>query len=131
MTTYVGSSGLINVASNPIAEIKGYSYEETSSTIEDSALTDTSSTHKAGRKSWSGSVECHWDPTDTTGQNAMVAGNSMEFVFMPNGNVAGQPTTTGTAVITNVATNVSDESIISQTYTLLGSGPLAYGTVSV
>ena len=130
MATYTGSAGLVTVAGNTIAEIVGFSVDTQANTIEDSELTDSTATYKVGRTSWTGSVECHWDPTDTTGQNSMVSGNSMAFIFYFRGDSTGDPTIEGTAIVTGVSTNASDESMISHTYTLQGTGSLTYGTVA-
>ncbi len=130
MTTYAGSSGLVKVATNTVAEIVSFSADTSASTIEDSNLNDTTQSFKAGRTSITASVECHWDPTDTNGQNSMVAGNSMAFVLLPRGSTTGDPTIEFTGIVTGVSTGIQSEAIISQTYSVQGSGAVTYGTVS-
>ncbi len=130
MTTYAGSGGTVSVATNTIAEIVSFQFDATASTIPDSNLNDTAETYKAGKTGASGSIECHWDPTDTTGQNAMVAGNSMAFILYPRGSTSGDPTIEFTGIITSVGTGVQSEAIISQSYAIQATGAITYGTVT-
>jgi len=129
MSTYSGNGGTVKVATNTIAEILSFSIDSSAATIDDTALSDTASSFKAGKTSWTASIECHFDPTDTNGQNSMVVGNSMSFVFYQRGETTGDPTITGTAIITSTSSSNASDSIISQTYSLQGTGALAYGVI--
>ena len=128
MATYTGVAGSVKVAANTIAEITGFSVETSATTIEDSALTDAASTFKVGRTGWTASVECMWDATDTTGQNSMVAGNSMAFIFYVDGTKTGKPTIAGTGIITGVPVTVSNDSLVTTSFSIQGTGALTYGT---
>jgi hypothetical protein len=85
MANHTGSEGTVKVGSNTIAEIRSFSIDETHDAIEDTALGDTSRSFKAGLKSWSGTIECWWDETDTSGQGALDVGAEVTLNLYPEG----------------------------------------------
>lgn len=127
MTTHIGREGLVKILTNTVTEIKGFSIDEANNPIEDSELSDTDSTFKAGRNSWTASIECHWDDTDTTGQGAMTIGAEVTVNFGPEGDGLGAYQASGTALITGKGLAVADEGVTAITFTLQGSGPLTVG----
>ena len=44
MATHVGTSGVVKVGTDTVAEVTGFTIDETSDTVEDKSLTDTSKT---------------------------------------------------------------------------------------
>lgn len=129
MANHTGVDGLIQIGGNTVAELKSFSIEESANTIDNSNLNSTSTTFVAGKTSWNGSIECQWDETDTTGQGAMTAGATVAVIFYPEGNTSGDTTYTGSAVITGVSKAIAEDAIITQSFTLQGSGALTAGTV--
>ena len=130
MANHTGVDGLVTVGGATVAELKSFSIEESAATIENSNINSTASTYVAGKTSWTGSIECQWDETDTTGQGAMTVGASVSVVFLPEGNTTGDTSYTGTALITGVSKSVSEDSIITQSFSLQGSGALVAGTAA-
>ena len=130
MANHTGTDGVVTIGGNTVAELKSFSIDESANTIDDSVLSDTATTVQAGRTSWSGSIECLWDETDTTGQGAMTVGASVTIVFLPEGNTTGDTSYTGTAIITGVSKAIAEESMITQSFSLTGSGALTAGTVA-
>lgn len=130
MTTHSGVDGAVTVSGNTVAEIKGFSVDESANTFDDSNLNDAAETHIVGRTSWNGSIECHWDEGDTTGQEAMTIGATITVVLLPEGNTSGDVSLSGTATITARALAVADQAVISQTFTLKGNGALTRSTVA-
>ena len=128
MATHSGVDGLVTVAGNTVAEIKGFTIEESANTIDDSNLNDAAATHILGRTSWTGTIECQWDETDTTGQEAMTIGASLAVIFKPEGATTGDANMSGTATITARSVAVADESIITQSFSVTGNGALTRGT---
>lgn len=130
MANHVGTDGVVTIGGNTVAELTAFSIEENAATIDDSVLGTTTKSSKTGKIGWSGSIECHWDETDTTGQGAMAAGAEVTVVFLPEGNTTGDTSFTGTAVITGKSLSVGIDSMIAQSFTLEGRGALAEGTVA-
>jgi hypothetical protein len=129
MATHVGTSGVVKVGSNAVAEVTGFTIDETNDTVEDTSLTDTAKTYLTLRKDATGTVECHWDETDTTGQTALAVGSSVTLNLYPEGADSGDTYYTGTALVTGVSQNVSMDGVIARTITVQFSGGVSTTTV--
>ena len=129
MATHVGTSGVVKVGSNAVAEVTGFTIDETNDTVEDTSLTDTAKSYKALRKDATGTVECHWDETDTNGQTALAVGSSVTLNLYPEGDSSGDTYYTGTALVTGVSQNVSLDGVISRTINVQFSGGVSTTTV--
>ena len=71
-----------------MAEVKSYSIDETADTIESTSMGDAAKTFESSLTSFSGSVECHWDETDTAGQVAMSIGSTITLNLYPEGDAS-------------------------------------------
>lgn len=129
MATHKGSEGLVKVGANTIAEVTAFSIEHTADMIEDTQLSDTDKTFVADKNSWSGSIECHWDETDSTGQGAMTAGASVTLNLYPEGDTSGDTYYTGTALITSISRSNGEGSTVTASFSFQGSGALTTTTV--
>jgi len=129
MATHVGTSGVVKVGANAVAEVTGFTIDETNDTVEDTSLTDTSKSYKALRSDATGTVECHWDETDTTGQGALTVGAEVTLNLYPEGADSGDTYYTGTAIVTGVSQNVSLDGVISRTINVQFSGGVSTTTV--
>ncbi len=130
MANHTGVDGLVTVGGSTVAELMGFSIDESATAIPDNTIGSAAATNKIGRTSWGGSIECNWDETDSSGQGAMSIGSSVTIIFLPEGNTTGDTSLSGTALITGLSVAVADESIISQSFTITGTGALTYGAVS-
>ncbi len=131
MVALTGVLGVVKAATNTIAEITSFSIDESANMISDSQLTDAAETSIAGRNSWSGTIECMWDDADTNGQAAMTIGASLAFEFQPEGGASGANFEyQGTGLIESRGLSVADESMITQSFTIKGTGALVIGTVA-
>ena len=129
MATHVGTSGIVKVGSDAVAEVTGFTIDESNDVVEDTSLTDTAKSYKALRKDATGTVECHWDETDTTGQGALAVGSEVTLNLYPEGDTAGDTYYTGTAIVTGVSQNASLDGVISRTITVQFSGGVSTTTV--
>lgn len=138
MATHVGKEGSVFVDSNQVAEINGWEVTATGEPVEDSELKDEWRTYKSGSdivKEWSGTLEMHYDETDTDGQGALTAGvvgAEVTLNLYPEGD--GSPQTgdqyfTGTAIITEHGASVAKGEIIARPISFQGTGPLTVSTV--
>ena len=132
MATHTGSEGTVRVGLNAIAEIRSYSLEETSDTVEDTSMGDAYRTFKTTLKGWSGSVDVFWDETDTNGQVALVVGAEVTANFFPEGATAGQSEKyySGTAIVTGKTVTGSFDGMVESTITLQGTGALTLSTLA-
>ena len=88
MATHTGSEGLIKVSSTTVGELRSYTLEQTSDTIEDSSMGDASRTYKTGLKGFSGSASLFFDEADA-GQLLLVVGGEIAIKVFPEGETTG------------------------------------------
>ena len=129
MATHVGTSGVVKVGANAVAEVVGFNLDETNDTVEDTSLTDTAKSYLVLRKDATGTIECHWDETDTTGQEALDVGSSGTLNLYPEGADSGDAYYTGTAIVTGASVAVTMDGVISRTFNVQFSGGVTHTTV--
>ena len=128
MATHHGKEGVVTVGGTGVGELTGFTLETTGDVVEDTALTDATKSFVAGRTSFSGTLEMHFDESDTP-QTNLTAGSSLAFILLPEGNASGDRSFTGTGIVTGMSVNNSMDAIISRTVTFQGTGALTIGTV--
>ena len=128
MATHLGKEGTVQVGSNAIAEIRGFSIDETIDTVEDTSMGDSSKTYLASIKDFSGSVDVLYDETDTNGQTALSVGSSVTLNFAPEGTDSGDVKLTGTAIVTGKSITSSFDGLVESTINVQGTGGLTTTT---
>ena len=129
MATHVGTSGVVKVGTNAVAEVIGFNIDETNDTVEDTTLTDTAKTYLVLRKDATGTIECHWDETDSSGQEALDVGSSVTLNLYPEGADSGDAYYTGTALVTGASVAVTMDGVISRTFNVQFTGGVTHTTV--
>ena len=131
MSTFKGNDGVVKLGTsggtNIVGEVKSYSLEHQSDTIEDTAMGDTSRTYKASQKSFSGSLDVFWDDSDTDGQGAFVVGNTIEINLYPAG--VSDTYYSGQAIVTGVSRTGSSGDMVEASLSVQGTGDLTTTTV--
>lgn len=130
MATHTGSEGTVKVGSNTIAEIRSFSVATSADTAEDTTMGDSWRTYKTTLKSWSGSIDCFWDETDTTGQGALVEGSEVTLNLYPEGASTGDKYYAGSAIITGMTINSSFDGMVEASFTFQGTGALSGATAA-
>ena len=128
MATHHGKEGVVTVGGTEMGEVTSFTLETTGDVVEDTALTDSTKSFVTGRTSFSGTIEMHFDETDTQ-QETLLAGASISFVLLPEGNASGDASYSGTGIITGMSINNSMDAIVSRSVTFQGTGALTVGTV--
>ena len=82
MATHHGKEGVVTAGGTAVGELTSFTLETTGDVVEDTALTDATKSFVAGRTSFSGSLEMHFDETDTP-QTNLVAGATIAFILLP------------------------------------------------
>ena len=129
MANHTGTSGLVKVGTDIIAEVRSFTLNTTSELLEDTTLTDTSKTYQVGKKGATVSVECFWDETDTSGQIAIAEGNSVVLNLYPEGADSGDYYFSGTYLISGNSISTPTDGIIEATFDATLTGALTRGTV--
>ena len=128
MATHHGKEWVVTAGGTGVGELTSFTLETTGDVVEDTALTDATKSFVAGRTSFSGTLEMHFDETDSP-QTSLTAGSSIAFVLLPEGNSSGDRSFTGTGIVTGMSVNNSMDAIVSRTVTFQGTGALTIGTV--
>ena len=128
MATHHGKEGVVTAGGTAIGELTGFTIETTGDVVEDTQLSDSEKTFLAGRTSFSGTLEMHYDETDAQ-QETLTAGSSISFVLLPEGNTTGDQSFTGSGIITGMSINNTMDGIVSRSVTFQGTGSLSKGTV--
>lgn len=85
-----GESGRIEIGTNPIAELRSWSFSEDPSSKEAISMGDTRKTIAYGPASITGELSLYYDNTDTNGQQAIDAnGTAAAVTLYPAGKTEG------------------------------------------
>ena len=127
MAIHKGSEGTVHVGTDAVAEIKSYSVEETSDTVETTSMGDAARTHLASLTSFSGSLDVFWDEEDTA-QIALTVGSSVTIKFYPEGTASSAKYYSGTAIVTSVSRSASFDGMVEASISVQGTGALTLDT---
>jgi predicted secreted protein len=134
MASLVGNAGVINVDSQAVAEVRSYSIEVTSDTIETTAMGDASRQYVKGLHSFSGSADVYWDAThfDATSNpdldgliQGSIGSSPVGLVVYPEGTGANW---SGNILVTGYSITAQMDGMIEASVSFQGSGPLTYAT---
>ena len=129
MANHTGQSGTVKLGSNAVGSVSGFSLDTTGDVIENSNLGSTARQFLAGRTSWSASVECHFDETDSNGQQALTVGSSVALNLYPEGADSGDYYFSGTWLIGSNSISIPTDGIIEASFNATLTGALTRGTV--
>ena len=129
MATHKGSEGTVKSGANAIAEIRSYTITETADVLEDTSMGDTSRTYLSSLKTFTGSIDCFWDETDTQGQLTLDPGSSVTINIYPEGRTSGDTYYTGTVLITEKSVTASFDGMVEASFSFQGTGALSETTV--
>jgi hypothetical protein len=128
MATHHGKEGVVTAGGTAIGELTGFTIETTGDVVEDTQLSDSEKSFLAGRTSFSGTLEMHYDEADAQ-QETLTAGSSISFVLLPEGNTSGDQSFTGSGIITGMSISNAMDGIVSRSVTFQGTGSLTKSTV--
>ena len=127
MATHHGKEGVVTLGGTGVGELTGFTLETTGDVVEDTALTDATKSFVAGRTSFSGTLEMHFDETDSA-QTQMTAGASLTFKLLPEGSSSGDRKFEGSGIVTGMSVNQPMDGIVARSVTFQGTGALTIGT---
>ena len=136
MASITGHAGSIDVNGQNVAEVRNYSIEMTSDTIENTTMAGANSgrTYTKGLSSFSGSADVYWDAThfgDTGAPNldGLINGDvgdaAVTIKVYPDGAVSGTYWT-GSVHITGYSITGSFDGMIEASISFQGTGQLTY-----
>lgn len=133
MASITGNAGVLKVGGNAVAEIRSYSIESTSDTIENTAMGGANSgrTYTKGLSSFSGSADVYFDEThfSTASLDDLVNGDvgaaAVAILVYPEGETAGN-NWGGNVHITGYSVSASFDGMVEASVSFQGTGQLTY-----
>lgn len=154
MSETKGVSGVVKIGPNggtktAMLHVTAFSLDETSETIDVTAMTDTSRSIISSFRGFTGTVDGYWDQNDTnlghdsdaagaggdSGTDvvgtapAVKAGDRIDFELYPAGLGANSAYYSGDAIVTSIARSASFDGAVEYSISFDGTGDLAYAAV--
>ncbi len=127
MSVHHGKEGEVVVGGSAVGELVSFTLETTGDVVESTKMADAAKTFVAGRTSFSGTLEMHFDEADSV-QTQLTAGASITFKLLPEGGSTGDRKFEGASVITGMSVSQPLDGIVARSVTFQGTGALTIGT---
>ena len=124
MSYIVGKDGKVKLSTDLVAEVSAFSYSEETEEIEVIAMGQPKR-FAGGTVEGSGSVTCNFDPSDTTGQKALVdkvnaSDQTVELHLQPEGDGVPYWELTGTVTVLGWEMSSDAQGIASASFNFRG-----------
>ena len=127
MAVHHGKEGEVAVGGSAVGELVSFTLETTGDVVESTKMADAAKTFVAGRTSFSGTLEMHFDEADSV-QTQLTAGASITFKLLPEGSSTGDRKFEGASVITGMSVSQPLDGVVARSVTFQGTGALTIGT---
>ena len=127
MAIQKGNAGIIKIGSQSFGEMRSYSIDHNSDTIESSKMGSTFKTYETGLTDFTASIEGYWDEDDAV-QSAMTAGALVVLIFFPEGDASGTTRYTGSAIVTGISRSASHDGLVECSFSVQGTSALTTTT---
>tara|TARA_R100000655_G_scaffold26090_1_gene53793 strand:- start:331 stop:717 length:387 start_codon:yes stop_codon:yes gene_type:complete len=127
MAVHHGKEGEVAIGGTAVGELTSFTLETTGDVVESTQMSDGAKSFIAGRTSFSGTLEMHFDETDS-GQTSLTAGASVTFKLLPEGSSSGDRKFEGAGIVTGMSVSQPLDGIVSRTVTFQGTDALTIGT---
>jgi hypothetical protein len=129
MSVHHGKEGEVVVGGSAVGELTSFTLETTGDVVESTQMSDGAKSFIAGRTSFSGTLEMHFDEADSV-QTQLTAGASVTFKLLPEGGSTGDRKFEGAGIITGMSVSQPLDGIVSRSVTFQGTDALTIGTES-
>ena len=129
MAVHHGREGEVVVGGSAVGELTSFTLETTGDVVESTKMADAAKSFIAGRTSFSGSLEMHFDEADSV-QTQLTAWSSVTFKLLPEGSSSGDRKFEGAGIITGMSVNQPLDGVVARSVTFQGTGALTIGTES-
>ena len=127
MAVHHGKEGQVAIGGTAVGELTSFTLETTGDVVESTKMEDGAKSFIAGRTSFSGTLEMHFDETDS-GQTQLVSGASLTFKLLPEGSTSGDRKFEGSGIVTGMSVNQPLDGVVARSVTFQGTGALTIGT---
>ena len=128
MAVFTGKAGVVQTASNDIAEVRSYSITESGDTTESTSMGDSAKTYEPTLTEFSGSIDLFFDDTDSSGQVSLTVGSEFTLNLGPEGTSTGAYKLSGTGIVTEKTITAAHDGLVEMTIGFQGDGALTIGT---
>jgi predicted secreted protein len=128
MATTLGKAGYLRISSLTVLQLRGYTLNHTSDTVEDTVIGDEYKTRLATLKDWRVSGDLYFDTADT-GANALTIGSTVTVDLYPMGIATASRYFQGRAIITSFDPNARHDGMVEVPFSAEGTGALSTLTV--
>lgn len=135
MASIVGNAGAIKIGGNTVAEIRSYSIEMTSDTIENTVMADSTRQYVKGLSTFSGSADVYFDASHMTTNDldgeifGSVGDSGTTIAIYPEGDVGvSDKILSGSIIVTGYSISGSFDGMIEASISFQGTGALTYAT---
>jgi hypothetical protein len=131
MPIYSGNDGVVKVGASPaeVSTVTEFQIETTAEVDRIDGMGDDWTDSIVTKKSWSGSMTCKRDASDTNGQETIVEGAVLPAEFYPDSDATGRKKLSGTVIVTGVTEGANHEASNEISFSFTGKGALTRGTV--
>lgn len=134
MATIVGNDGSITIGGVGLINVRNFTCDITSDTIETTAMTQDTRTYVRGLASWSGSADIYVDPANLTGGataiSKLIATGGVvgdgPSAFRGNLSASGTNNLTGNIIVTGFTVNSTMDGLVEGSVSFQGSGPVTF-----
>ena len=127
MAVHHGKEGEVAIGGTGVGELTSFTLETTGDVVESTKMADSAKTFVAGRTSFSGTLEMHFDATDSA-QTQMTAGTTLSFKLLQEGSTSGDRKFEGSGIVTGMSVNQPLDGVVARSVTFQGTGALTIGT---
>jgi len=127
MAVHHGKEGEVTVGGSAVGELTNFTLETTGDVVESTKMADGAKSFVAGRTSFSGTLDMHFDEADSV-QTQLTAGASITFKLLPEGGSTGDRKFEGDGIITGMSVTQPLDGIVARSVTFQGTGALTIGT---
>tara|TARA_R100001510_G_C7578678_1_gene152470 strand:- start:76 stop:462 length:387 start_codon:yes stop_codon:yes gene_type:complete len=126
MSVHHGKEGEVVIGGSAVGELTSFTLETTGDVVESTKMADAAKTFVAGRTSFSGTLEMHFDEADSV-QTQFTAGSTLTFKLLPEGGSTGDRKFEGSGIVTGMSVNQPMDGIVARSVTFQGTGALTIG----
>tara|TARA_R100000773_G_scaffold28427_2_gene24438 strand:+ start:170 stop:556 length:387 start_codon:yes stop_codon:yes gene_type:complete len=127
MSVHHGKEGEVVIGGSAVGELTSFTLETTGDVVESTKMADAAKTFVAGRTSFSGTLEMHFDEADSV-QTQFTAGSTLTFKLLPEGGSTGDRKFEGSGIVTGMSVNQPMDGIVARSVTFQGTGALTIGS---
>ena len=127
MSVHHSKEGEVVIGGSAVGELTSFTLETTGDVVESTKMADAAKTFVAGRTSFSGTLEMHFDEADSV-QTQFTAGSTLTFKLLPEGSSTGDRKFEGSGIVTGMSVNQPMDGIVARSVTFQGTGALTIGS---